>query len=113
MRRTLALLLLASAALAQGMPPATRADSWTSQHNQKRLRLVVLVENDPALVNIYHVMTMNAAKFPRVNAAGGQAFADYLLSPETQQLLGDFGKDKFGRALFAPAAGKSEEELHK
>ena len=39
MRRTLALLLLASAAVAQGMPSATRVDSWTSQHNQKRLRL--------------------------------------------------------------------------
>ncbi len=39
MRLHLALLLLASAVLAQGMPPATRVDSWTSKHNQKRLRL--------------------------------------------------------------------------
>ena len=39
MRWTFALLLLASAAFAQGMPPFARVDSWTSPHNQKRLRL--------------------------------------------------------------------------
>lgn len=39
MRWTAALLLLASAAVAQGMPPASRVDSWRSPHNQKRLRL--------------------------------------------------------------------------
>ncbi|HEX5137887.1 MAG TPA: HEAT repeat domain-containing protein [Planctomycetota bacterium] len=39
MRWTLALLLLASAAFSQGMPPASRVDSWKSPHNQKRLRL--------------------------------------------------------------------------
>jgi HEAT repeat protein len=39
MRWTAALLLLVSVAAAQGMPPASRADSWQSPHNQKRLKL--------------------------------------------------------------------------
>jgi tungstate transport system substrate-binding protein len=88
-------------------------DRSTFLAHEKRLRLAVLVENDPALLNIYHVMTVNASKFPRVNAVGGQAFANYLVSPETQKLLSGFGKEKFGRALFTPAAGKTEEELQK
>src|SRR5262249_16329622 len=47
---------------------------------EKRLQLPILVENDPALYNIYHVMPVDPAKFPKVNAAAGQVFADYILS---------------------------------
>jgi len=83
-------------------------DRSTFLAHQKRLRLKVLVESDPALLNLYHVMTVNPEKFPKTNAAGGEAFADYLLSAEGQKIIAEFGKDRFGQALFTPAAGKNE-----
>jgi tungstate transport system substrate-binding protein len=78
---------------------------------RQRLDLQIHVENDPGLLNLYHVMPVNPVKFPRVNAQAAQAFADFLLSPTGQQLIADFGKERFGRSLFTPAAGKTEEEL--
>jgi len=78
---------------------------------QKTTGLAVLVEGDPAFLNIYHVMDVNTEKFPKVNAAGGKAFADFLLSPSVQDILKTFGKEKFGEALFSPDAGKTEEVL--
>lgn len=86
-------------------------DRGTFLVNGARLGLVALVEGDARLRNIYHVMTVDPAKFPRVNGAGGKAFADYLVSPEGQQLIGEFGKDRFARPLFQPVANMSDEQL--
>jgi tungstate transport system substrate-binding protein len=78
---------------------------------QKRLQLAILVEGDARLRNIYHVMTVDAKKFQRVNQAGGKAFADYVVSPEGQKVIAEFGKDKFPQALFRPVAGMTDAEL--
>ncbi len=51
-------------------------------------------------------MEVNPAKFPKVNAAGAKAFVEFMIAPETQNMIGDFGKDKFGQSLFVPDAGK-------
>lgn len=48
-------------------------DRGTYLVHAKRIGLPVLVEGDPALYNIYHVMPVNAARFPKVNAAGALA----------------------------------------
>jgi tungstate transport system substrate-binding protein len=78
-----------------------------------RIQLPIMVERDPVLLNVYHVMPVNPARFPNVpiNAAGGQAFADFMVAPETQQVIGAFGLDKYGQALFVPDAGKSEAQV--
>ena len=86
-------------------------DRGTYLVHARRIGLPILVENDPALYNIYHVMPVNAAKFSKVNASGGQAFADWVLSPEGQSVISEFGKALYGRSLFVPAASKREEEL--
>ena len=62
----------------------------------------ILVENDRPLLNIYSVMEVNPANGPRVNAAGGKAFADFMLAPETQAIIKAFGVDKYGQPLFVP-----------
>jgi tungstate transport system substrate-binding protein len=78
---------------------------------QKTTGLVVLLEGDPAFLNVYHVLEVNPEKFPKVNAKGGKVFADFLLSPTVQNTLKTFGVDKFGEALFHPDAGRTEAEL--
>ena len=80
---------------------------------RKTTGLAVLLQGDPAFLNVYHVMEVNSEKFPKVNAKGGKAFADFLLSATVQDLLKTFGVDKYGKALFHPDAGKTEEELLK
>lgn len=39
---------------------------------QKRLTMDILIERDPSLLNIYSVMEVNSARFPKVNAAGAR-----------------------------------------
>jgi tungstate transport system substrate-binding protein len=63
------------------------------------------------LLNIYSVMEVNPANGPRVNALGGKAFADFIVAPQTQNVIKSFGVEKFGQPLFVPVAGKKEEEL--
>ena len=70
-----------------------------------------MVERDRILLNIYSVLEPNPAKFPRINATGGRAFADFMVSPEVQDIIRTFGVDKFGEPLFFPDAGKQEESL--
>ena len=77
----------------------------------KRVTLPIFVEGDRALLNIYSVMEVNPANGPRVNAAGGKAFADFMVSPQAQNLIKNFGVEKFGQPLFVPVAHKREEEL--
>jgi tungstate transport system substrate-binding protein len=76
-----------------------------------RIKLPILVEKDRPLLNIYSVMEVNPANGPRVNPAGGKAFADFMVSPEVQAVIKAFGVDKYGQPLFVPIAGKPEEEV--
>jgi len=89
----------------------TLTDRATYLALKKNLQLDILVQGDPVLLNIYHVMEVNPARFPKVNAAGAKAFADFLVSKEGQELIGRFGVDKFGSPLFFPDAGKKDEDL--
>ena len=91
----------------------TLADRGTYLALKKNLGLDILVDGDAILLNIYHVIEVNPAKWPKVNAAGGKAFADFMVSKETQAIIKTFGVEKFGSALFFPDVGKKEEELGK
>jgi tungstate transport system substrate-binding protein len=91
----------------------TLADRGTYLALKKNLSLDILAEGDAILLNVYHVIEVNPAKWPKVNAAGGKAFADFMVSKEVQGIVKTFGVDKFGSPLFFPDAGKKEEELGK
>jgi tungstate transport system substrate-binding protein len=89
----------------------TLTDRGTFLALQKRLSLQIVFERARPLLNIYHVMEVNPARFPRINHAGGKAFADFVVSADAQRVVETFGVEKFGQPLFFPAAGKSEEQL--
>lgn len=65
------------------------------------LDLDVLTEGGKDLLNFYHVIVVDHAG---TNLACAEEFADWLLSPQTQRLIGDFGVDEYGRQLFVPDA---------
>jgi tungstate transport system substrate-binding protein len=73
--------------------------------------LKVLVQNDPSLLNIYHVIDMTAKAGDRVNSGGAQEFAKWIVSPDVQATIGAFGRKQFGRSLFVADAGKSEQQV--
>ena len=89
----------------------TLADRGTYLALKKNLGLDILVEGDAILLNIYHVIEVNPKKWPKVNFAGAKAFADFMVSKETQEIIKTFGVEKFGSPLFFPDAGKKEEAL--
>ena len=89
----------------------TISDRATWLAFQKRIDLPILVEGDRPLLNVYSVMEVNPANGPKVNAVGGKALADFMLSPEVQAAIKSFGMDKYGQALFVPVAGKRDEDL--
>ena len=89
----------------------TITDRATYLSLKKGLGLEILTEGDSKLLNIYHIIELNTAKWPKVNAQGGKAFADFMVAKKTQELIGKFGVDKFGAPLFLPDAGKKPESL--
>ncbi len=78
----------------------TMADRATYLSMQDSLDLVVLREGDKELLNQYGVIVVTDA----TNQEGGQAFADWVLSVEGQKVIGEYGVEKFGQALFTPNA---------
>ncbi|PYP94798.1 MAG: tungsten ABC transporter substrate-binding protein [Gemmatimonadetes bacterium] len=71
-----------------------------------KLHVVPMVEGDTSLYNVYHVLELNPKNASRINVAGGRALADFLVAPETQRRIGEFGKGRFSQSLFVPDAGK-------
>lgn len=91
----------------------TLSDRGTYLALKKNIDLATLSEGDAALLNIYHVIEPNPAKFVKINVAGGKAFADFMVSKEAQSIIKTFGVQKFGSPLFFPDAGKKVEQLGK
>ena len=89
----------------------TISDRATYLALQKNLGLQVVNEGDKAYFNVYHVITLNTERNPKINAEGGIAFAQFMVSKEAQELIRTFGVDRYGQPLFVPDAGKSEDAL--
>lgn len=96
---------------ANEMPAYTLSDRGTYLSMKDRLpNLVILVggqtidENkDKSLLNPYGVIPVNPARHADINADLAEKFATWITSPETQQQIGAYGKDKFGQPLFYPS----------
>ena len=80
----------------------TLTDRGTYLSQQAKLKLDLLYQGDPALVNRYSVIVVGAAKHPGLNEAAARKFADFLTTPETKKRIGTFGVDKYGEPLFKP-----------
>lgn len=90
----------------------TITDRGTYLSLKKTLGLNILVEGDALLLNIYHVIEVNTAKWSNVNSAGGKAFADFMVSKKAQDIIKTFGIAKFGSPLFFPDAGRRDMEMY-
>lgn len=89
----------------------TLTDRATYLALQKNLNLVILFADDAKLLNVYHVIEVNAERWPKVNSAAAKAFAAFMVAKETQRVISTFGVDKYGSPLFFADAGKDPKTL--
>ena len=64
--------------------------------------LEIMVEGDPLLFNPYGVMAVNPDKGEHIQNDLANQFIDWLISVETQEMIGQFGIEEFGSPLFTP-----------
>jgi tungstate transport system substrate-binding protein len=64
--------------------------------------LVIVVEGDPILFNPYGVIAVNPEKSDEINNDLANAFIDWLVSVEAQEMIAEFGVEEFGSPLFTP-----------
>ncbi len=82
----------------------TLIDRGTYLAMKSKLELVPIAEGGKDLLNSYHVIVVNPEKNPKVHPDPARKFAEWLVTPEVQKMIGDFGREKFGRSLFVPDA---------
>lgn len=82
----------------------TIADRATYLSMKDKLSIEIIFEKTGDLKNQYGVILVNLEKYPSINKKGGQAFIDWLISEEGQNIIGEYGKDKYGQNLFTPNA---------
>ncbi|AOO79741.1 extracellular solute-binding protein [Bosea vaviloviae] len=87
---------------AGGMGAYVLADRGTWISFKNRGDLTIAVEGDRRLFNQYGVMAVNPAKHPHVKVNDGQAFVNWLISPEGQKAIAEYKID--GQQLFFPNA---------
>jgi tungstate transport system substrate-binding protein len=89
----------------------TLTDRATFLANRAYLQLEILAEGDKSLLNVYHVITVSKDKWPKVNYDGAMAFLNFMVEPSTQEVIGQFGVEKYGQPLFYPDADKTDADL--
>jgi tungstate transport system substrate-binding protein len=88
----------------------TLTDRGTFLAFRDKVSLDIVVQGDPVLVNVYHVMDVNPSRFPMVNATGARALSDFLLSERARAIVDTFGVATYGSSLFFPDAARPRQE---
>ena len=92
--------------MANEMQAYTLSDRATWLNVGADMELKIVCEQDPSgiLYNQYGVICVNPDKNEKINHEGAKAFQNWILSEETQALIGEYGVEKYGAPLFTPNA---------
>ncbi|MEI6308588.1 MAG: substrate-binding domain-containing protein, partial [bacterium] len=82
----------------------TLIDRATFLATEKGLQLVIISEKSKDLLNPYGVIVVNPANHPKVHAVEAKTFADWIVRPDIQKIIGTFGVAQYGQQLFVPDA---------
>jgi tungstate transport system substrate-binding protein len=80
----------------------TFTDEGTYLSYKSNLTLIPIITKGASLLNIYSVMAVYNDKQPVEKVQMANNFINYLISPQTQADIGNYGVDKYGKALFTP-----------
>jgi len=64
------------------------------------ISLQALIMEQEKLLNVYSVIAVNQTQHPNANFTDAITFVKYLISDECQQLIDNYGKDKYQQSLF-------------
>ena len=77
-------------------------DEGTYLAYKNNLTVVPVITKGASLLNIYSVMAVYNAKQPADKIKMANNFINFLISPQTQADIGNYGVDKYGESLFIP-----------
>lgn len=83
----------------------TLTDMGTFLSYKGEIDLVPIVDQGSILLNVYSVIAGNPETNPKVNYEMAGNLVNFLTSPEIQELIGNYGTEEYGLALFNPCAG--------
>ncbi|MDD1749247.1 MAG: substrate-binding domain-containing protein [Methanothrix sp.] len=86
----------------------TLSDMSTFMAYQGNLTLEPLIKGGDELLNVYVAIAINPETHPGVNCQLANEFINFLVSDEGQNLIADYGKEKYGTPLFSPARSNCE-----
>ena len=76
-------------------------DSSTFVVRKNKIRnLKVLFDHDPVLINVYHALIASPEKYPHTHHMLAEKFVKFMVSPEGQIIMKNFGKQKYGFPLY-------------
>lgn len=78
------------------------ADIGTFLAFRQRIGLEALSKPHPSLRNVYSVLRIDPERVGPARAQRARRFEAFMIDPATQQRIGEFGRERFGRALFEP-----------
>ena len=94
--------------MANELQAYTVSDSGTYLAYKGDIDLVPVVDEGDILLNIYGAMMINPEKYPYVNSEMAKEWINFLITPETQQVIAEFGVEEYGQPLFFPSLGNYE-----
>ena len=85
----------------------TDRGTWLKQSmdSENDYSLEIICEGGKELLNQYGVIAVNPEKYPEVNNEAANAFIEWITSDKVQKLIGEYGVEEYGQALFTPNAG--------
>jgi len=82
----------------------TLSDRATWLRHVNKGELEIICEGHPTLFNPFGVIPVSGSVSEEINTEGGQAFADWIISPAAQELIAQYGAEQYGQPLFFPNA---------
>ncbi|KZL92018.1 substrate-binding domain-containing protein [Clostridium magnum] len=83
----------------------TLTDRATYLSMKDKLDLIIVTEKNDKLYNQYGVIKLNPEK-NKIKEKEADEFINWIISDNTQKLIAEFGKEKYGQSLFIPNAKK-------
>lgn len=82
--------------------------TWLKMKNdaETAIELEIVCEGAKDLLNQYGIIAVNPEKFPDVNNEAANAMITWICSDEVQTLIGEYGVEQYGEALFTPNANE-------
>lgn len=86
----------------------TDRGTWLKMKNDAdvELQLDVVCEGASDLLNQYGIIAVNPEKYPEVNNEAANTMIEWICSAEVQELIGNYGVEQYGEALFTPNANE-------